>query len=159
MFSPIAGVRKKSQKIADLEEYLPRHAVAAPAVEPRMLSMTPPGAVVVPRPHVGIDLRRSRHWFVEHDQLGFVDESGGQLDALRIAVRGHVDLALCPVGNAETLKPHLCRRMGFSGSQTVQSARVLDLVPYEHSGGTDRVPRACTRTDVALAGRSWRRSI
>ncbi len=69
---------------------------------------------------------------VEHEQLGFVDQSRCQLDALLVTERECLDFRLALVGQAQPLAPLERARPGLRGSQAVQPGQVLKLLEHPH---------------------------
>ena len=82
----------------------------------------------------GVDSCRvqSGQGLVEHQELGVVDEGGGQLDTLLVSMRERLDLAVGPIDDVETLQPHPRRPCRVRFAQTVQSSQVLNLLADEH---------------------------
>ena len=74
-----------------------------------------------------------RQGLVEHEELGLVDQGGGQLHPLLVAERQGLELVGGTVGHAELLEPTQRRAPGRAGGHAVQSGQVLDLLDDHHA--------------------------
>ena len=83
---------------------------------------------------------------VEHQQVGFVDQRGDQLDPLLVTVRQRVQAVRRPPGQAEPLQPgihaagHVLRRCARTAGRGRRAG------PAPASADTGPAPPACTRT-------------
>ena len=95
------------------------------------------GALVAHFPHEGdeallVERVEPRKRLVEHRELGVVDERGGQLNALLVAVGQLLEPGVGPVGEAKALEPSGRRLPRRSRAHAGQLREVPQLLPDLH---------------------------
>ena len=87
-----------------------------------------------------------------------MDESGGELNALLVAVREALDLVVGTLGDARGARARSPWRVGASRRHARAAARGTRAARRRACSGRGPAPRACSRSGAARPGRRGRRS-
>ena len=136
-------------EVLDLVELVAREQDAAP--RPGLLDQHLADGVDPARVEPGQRL-------VQDEQLRFVDEGGGELHPLLVAVGERLDLVPGAVGDPEPLEPCSPAAAGVGRRSCRAAAPGTRAARRPACPGTGRAPRACSRSGAARPGRPASRS-